>query len=241
MRSAPDVIVAQGNTAIEAPGRRSRAPTPIVGTEFVDPEGSGLVESLAKPGGQVTGFASIGPTTGETWLRLLKEALPGVTQVAVVMHPDIPAHVEFTRTIKAASQASGLTVTSSRVRTGSDVESAVARLAGASNCMIVLSYPVRLVDLDLIVAAAARHRVPAVYAERLMAKRGGLMSYNEDPDDLYRRVAAYVDRILKGAKPGELPIEGPAKFELAVNLKTAKALGMTIPQSTLKKANSVIE
>jgi ABC-type uncharacterized transport system substrate-binding protein len=207
-----------------------------------DSVGSGFVASLAHPGGNITGFHNFEPALGGKWLELLKEIAPGVRRAAVVHVPDIAANVAFLHVVEAASTSFGMTVTAAGVRDAADIERVLTELAREPNGgLIVTPSPLTATRRDLIIAAAARLGLPAIYPFRFYAASGGLVSYGIDQMETVREAASYVDRILRGANPGELPVQLPTKYQLVINLKTAKALGLTIPESFLLRADEVIE
>jgi putative tryptophan/tyrosine transport system substrate-binding protein len=238
---APDVIFVSTNPVVSAVMQAT--PTiPIVFTWVSDSVGSGYVASLAHPNGHITGFHNFEPAFGGKWLELLKEIAPGVRRVAVVHVPEITANAAFVRVIEAASTALGMTVTAAGVRNDADIESILTAFAQEPNGgLIVTPSPLTATKRELIIATAARVGLPAIYSFRFYAAGGGLVSYGSDQTELVRGAASYVDRILRGANPGELPVQLPTKFQLVVNLKTARALGLTIPESFLLRADEVIE
>ncbi len=239
--SAPDVILANGAAVIAALQRQTRT-IPIVFAQVVDPVNSGFVESLARPGGNITGFASLDYGFSAKWLEMLKAVAPRVTRVGVLRDPTIPAASGQLGAILAVASSFGVEVTALDIRDPAAIESALETLSRAPNGgLIVLATPFATVHLQLIVALAAQHRLPAIYPYRYFATGGGLISYGIDNSDLWRRAASYVDRILKGAKPADLPVQAPTKFELILNLKTARALGLDIPATLLARADEVIE
>jgi putative ABC transport system substrate-binding protein len=238
---APDVILAPGSAAVGALLQETRA-VPIVFVHVVDPVGAGYVASLARPGGNATGFLQFEYGISGKWLELLKQIAPGVTRAAVLRDPALTSGIGQFGAIQSAAPAIGLEVTPVNVRDFGEIERAVTTFARSLNGgLIVTGGPLQTVHRDLIVALAARHKLPAVYFERYFVMGGGLISYGPDLVDQYRRAAGYVDRILKGEKPADLPVQAPTKFELVINLKTAKALGFTIPQTLLATADEVIE
>jgi len=238
---APDVILASGTLSV-APLQRSSRTLPIVFVGVVDPIGGGIVDSLARPGGNATGFLVFEYSLGGKWLDLLRQVAPSVTRVAVLRDPDIPSGTAMFGVIQSAAQSVGLEVRPVGMRDAGEIERAVADFARPANGGLIVTIGASVsVHRDLIVTLAARHKLPAVYAYRFMVAAGGLMSYSPDQVDEFRRAAGYVDRILKGEKPGELPVQAPTKYELVINLKTAKALGLTIPQALLAAADQVIE
>jgi putative ABC transport system substrate-binding protein len=216
---------------------------PIVFVTTIDPVGGGWVESLSRPGTNATGFASFEFSMSGKWLELLKEIAPGVKRVAVIRDPSVPAGSGGLAAIQTVAPSLGVEVTPIGVREAGEIEHAIAAFARGSNGGLILVGPTSSVQRhrDLIVALAARHRLPAVYAYRSHVMSGGLISYGLDNLDQYRRAAGYVDRILKGEKPADLPVQAPTKYELVVNLKTAKTLGLEIPTTVLARADEVIE
>ena len=238
---APDVIVATGGATLGFLLESTRS-VPIVFTLVPDPVGSGFVDSLSRPGGNATGFEQFEYGVSGKWLQLLKEIAPGVKRAAIFWDPKLPAGIGQFAIIQSVAPSLGIDVIPIRYRDPSELDRAIAAFASAGNGgLIVTSYPQAVVQRDLIAAAAARHKLPAVYSTKDFVVSGGLMSYAADFIDQYRRAAAYVDRILKGEKPADLPVQTPNKYELVVNLKTAKALGLSIPASLLASADEVIE
>jgi len=239
---APDVVLASSGSIVGAFQQASRT-VPIVFVTTIDPVGGGWVESLSRPGTNATGFASFEFSMSGKWLELLKEIAPGVKRVAVIRDPLVPAGSGGLAAIQTVAPSLGVELTPVGVRDAGEIERAIAAFARGSNGGLILVGPTSSVQphRDLIVALAARHRLPAVYANRLFVTGGGLISYAPDSIDQYRRAAGYVDRILKGEKPADLPVQAPTKFELVINLKTAKALGLDIPTTVLARADEVIE
>jgi putative ABC transport system substrate-binding protein len=238
---APDVIFVSTNPAVSALMRVTRT-IPIVFTWVSDSVGSGYVASLAHPGGNITGFHNFEPALGGKWLELLKEIAPGVRRAAVVHVPEIAANVAFIRVAEAASTSLGMTVTAAGVRDAADIERVLTEFAREPNGgLIVTPSPLTATRRDPIIAVAARLGLPTIYSFRFYAASGGLASYGIDQLETVREAASYVDRILRGANPGELPVQLPTKYQLVVNLKTAKTLGLTIPESFLLRADEVIE
>jgi putative ABC transport system substrate-binding protein len=238
---APDVIFVTTNPVVSALTQATRT-IPIVFTWVSDSVGSGYVASLAHPGGNVTGFHNFEPAMGGKWLGVLKQIAPRVRRAAVVHVPEIAANVAFIRVAEAASTSLGMTVTAAGVRDAADIERVLTEFAREPNGgLIVTPSPLTATKRDLIIAVAARLGLPAIYSFRFYVASGGLVSYGIDQLETVREVASYVDRILRGAKPGELPVQLPTKFQLVVNLKTAKTLGLTIPESFLLFADEVIE
>lgn len=238
---APDVIFVTTNPVVSALTQATRT-IPIVFTWVSDSVGSGYVASLAHPGGNITGFHNFEPAMGGKWLGVLKQIAPRVRRAAVVHVPEIAANVAFIRVAEAASTSLGMTVTAAGVRDAADIERVLTEFAREPNGgLIVTPSPLTATKRDLIIAVAARLGLPAIYSFRFYVASGGLVSYGIDQLETVREVASYVDRILRGAKPGELPVQLPTKFQLVVNLKTAKTLGLTIPESFLLFADEVIE
>jgi len=235
---APDVILASGTSTAGVLQRATRT-VPIVLVNVADPVGAGFVESLARPGGNITGFLNYEYGLASKWLELLKQIAPGVTRVAVMRDPGISAG---TGQFGAIAPSFGVELTPVNVRDAGEIERAVAAFARSSNGgLIVTGSALTTFHRDLIVSLAARHRLPAVYPRRLFVTSGGLISYGADLVEPHRRAAGYVDRILRGDKPADLPVQAPTKYELVINLKTAKALGLDIPASVLARADEVIE
>jgi putative tryptophan/tyrosine transport system substrate-binding protein len=234
------VILANPAAALKALQRETRT-IPIVFAQIGDPVGQGFVASLAQPGGNTTGFATSGFALGTKWLELIKEIAPGVGRVSVIYDPTNPNWAGYVREIESGAPSFGVQVSRSAVRDAAAIEQAMEPLAGEPQgaLIVVPGAPTPTVHRDLIIALASRHRLPAVY--RLFVVSGGLACYGVDTRDIYRRAAGYVDRILKGTKPADLPVEQASKFELVINLKTAKALGLTIPTTLLARADEVIE
>ena len=238
---APDVIVASPNLAVAALSRLTRT-IPIVMPLVGDPVGSGFVTNLARPGGNITGFNDFEPAMAGKWLQLLKEIAPRVSRVAVFVQPETTTSAAMWRAVEGSGPSLSIEVNSAAVHDASEIEHAITTFAAQANGgLIVLPGPVGTGHRDLIIALAARHRLPAIYPFRYFAAAGGLISYGPDSFDLFRRTALYVDRILKGEKPGDLPVQNPTKFEFVINMKTANALGLTVPQSLLVAADEVIE
>jgi ABC-type uncharacterized transport system substrate-binding protein len=236
-----DVIVAQGNPALVAL-KQTTPTTPIVMAQVGDPVGSGFVASLARPGGNVTGLSNMAEGVSHKWVELLKEVSPRATRLAVLWDSRITAHLGMWREIQVAAQALGMTAQTWEARGPDEIERAFPAMGPEKiGGVIILPHPVAGQNRRLIVELAAKHRLPAIYPFREFAEAGCLMSYGASNTDLYRRAADYVDKILKGARPADLPVEQPTKFELIINRKTAKALGLTIPQSLWARADEVIE
>ncbi|MGE5156839.1 MAG: ABC transporter substrate-binding protein [Gemmatimonas sp.] len=238
---APDVILAAG-TATVAPLLQTTRSVPIVFTIVPDPVGAGFVESLARPGGNMTGFTTFEYSIGAKWLELLKQIVPDVTRAAVLRDPAIASGMAQWGAIQTAAPSVGVEVSPINMRDVGEIERGVAAFARSPNGgLIVTGSALAVVHRDLIVTLAARHRLPAFYYARFFVTAGGLVSYGPDFLDQYRLAAGYVDRILKGEKPANLPVQAPTKYELVINLKTAKALGITLPPTLLARADEVIE
>jgi ABC-type uncharacterized transport system substrate-binding protein len=238
---SPNLIVVWANPAV-AILRKATQNLPIVFVTVSDPVGSGFVTNLARPGGNITGFENFQTPIGGKWLEVLKDVAPEVRRIAFVHSPDIAAHVAFMRTAQTASMARGMTVISAGVRSAAEIESAVTAFAQEPNGgLIIAPSPFNTVNQDLIIALAARLHLPAIYPFRYFAVNGGLASYGFDTVEQHRRAASYVDRILKGEKPGDLPVQAPTKYDLVINLKTAKALGLTVSREVQLSADEVID
>jgi putative ABC transport system substrate-binding protein len=240
-QSAPDVIFAQGTPATTAL-RRGTGTTPIVFVHVTDPISAGLVPSLARPGGNVTGFTNYELTMGVKWLELLKEVSPGMARVAVLHNPDNRPQSAQVREIEAEASKFAVQVSAAPVRRRADIEPAIDEFArGASGGLVIINDFILTPHHELIAMLAARHRLPSIANLSVNAASGALMSYAVNSSDLFRRAATYIDRILKGAKPADLPVQAPTKYELVINLKTAKALGLEVPPTLLARADEVIE
>jgi putative tryptophan/tyrosine transport system substrate-binding protein len=239
--AAPDAILA--NTAPVVAGLQQRTRTiPIVFVQVLDPVSSGFVDSLARPGGNITGFSSYDFGLGAKWLELLKDVAPGVTRVGVLRDPSIRGGSGLLGAMQAVASAFKVELVAIDVREAAAIERGVAAFAqGSDRGLIIAANPGAIVHLDLIVALAARNRLPAVYPYRFFATRGGLISYGSDNLDEWRKAATYMDRILKGESPAVLPVQQLTRYELVINLKTAKALGLTVPETLLARADEVIE
>ena len=238
---APDVVLASGTSTV-GPLMGATGTLPIVFAGVADPIGAGFVDSMARPGGNTTGFISFEYGLSGKWLELLKQIAPGVTRVAVLRDPDISGGTGQFGAIQSVAPSLGVEAIPVNVRDAGEIERAVAAFARGSNGgLIVTASGLAIVHRELIVTLAARHKLPAVYYYRFFVTAGGLVSYGPDPHDQYRRAAGYVDRILKGEKPADLPVQAPTKLELVINLKTAKTLGLDFPQSVLARADEVIE
>jgi putative tryptophan/tyrosine transport system substrate-binding protein len=238
---APDVIFASGSAAVE-PLRRATRTVPIVFVLIPDPVGAGFVDSLARPGGNVTGFANFDYSIGAKWLALLKEIAPNTARAAVLRDPALRAGIGQWGAIQSVSSSVAIEVSPISLADAGEMQSALTAFARGSNGgLIVTGSALAVVRRDLIIALAARYRLPAVYYERYFVSAGGLISYGPDNVEQFRSAAAYVDRILKGEKPTDLPVQTATKYELGINLKTAKALGLDVPPSLLARADEVIE
>jgi ABC-type uncharacterized transport system substrate-binding protein len=238
---APDVILAPGSFAMGPLLQASRS-VPIVFVHVPDPVGAGFVESLARPGGNATGFILFEYATSAKWLELLKQIAPGLTRVAVFRDPTLTSGTGQFAAIQALAPSLGVEVSPVNVRDAGEIERAIAAFARSSNGGLILTgSALSQVHRQTIVALAARHKLPAIYYERFVVAEGGLMSYGPRLVDQFQRAAGYVDRILKGEKPADLPVQTPTKYELVVNLKTAKTLGLEVPPSLLARADEVIE
>ena len=236
-----DVIVAVGDPAIDA-ARHATSTIPIVMVASDDPVGSGLVASLARPGGNLTGLSALSPELSGKRLELLREAIPGASRVAVLVNPADPAKAFDVRDIQTTAQALGVQLQTMEVRGPDEFEGAFAAMTREhAEALLVLGDPLTLTYRIRIVDLVAKSRLPAMYDLREFVEAGGLMAYGPSLPDLFKRAAYYVDRILKGARPGDLPVEQPVKFELVINLKTTKTLGLSLPPSLLFQANEVIQ
>jgi putative ABC transport system substrate-binding protein len=238
---APDVVFASGIPAA-TPLLQATRTVPIVFAQVVDPVGAGLVASLARPGGNATGFTSPEYGFAGKWVELIKEIAPGVTRVAVLRDATSSSGIGYMGAVRLAASSFGMELTPVGITDAGEIERGVTAFGRASNgALIVTGNTLTMVHRELIITLAARHRLPAVYALPLFANDGGLISYGPDSIDPYRRAAGYVDRILKGEKPADLPVQQPTKFELIINLRTAKALGLEVPPTVLARADEVIE
>jgi ABC-type uncharacterized transport system substrate-binding protein len=238
---APDVIVATGGATMTYVLQATRT-VPIVFVIVPDPVGSGFVKSLSRPGGNATGFMQFEYSLSGKWLELLKQIAPGVTRAAVLWDPSVPAGIGQFAIIQSVAPSLGVDVFPIKALDADGIERDVAEFAQTANGgLIVTATPSTVIHRELIAALAVRHKLPAVYSARDFVASGGLASYGTDFLDQYRRAAEYVDRILKGAKPADLPVQAPTKYELVINLKTARALGLTVPDTLLARADEVIE
>jgi putative tryptophan/tyrosine transport system substrate-binding protein len=241
VRQNPEVILSHGTETSRIMQQHTSA-IPIVFTTVTDPVGSGLVESLARPGRNTTGFTNFEFSMAGKWLELLKEVAPAVKNIAILFNPDNAAMPGQLRAIAFGAPALGLQVTEAKVRDRGDIERALNALAQTPNAgFIVLPENLVITNRELIVGMAAHHGLPSVFSDRFNIKNGGLLSYGADTDDLYRRAASYIDRILRGEKPSDLPVQQPTKFELVINLNTARALGLEVAPTLLARADEVIE
>jgi putative ABC transport system substrate-binding protein len=242
LKLAPDVILANGSPALPA-ARQLTDVVPIVFTVVNEPVAMGFVASLARPGGNVTGFSNLEPTVGAKWLELLKEIAPRVKRAAIMFNPEAnPSAVLFSQAAAAAAQKLAVEVVAAPVHEPADIEAAITMLGrepGGGVIFPTVNFTSR--HRDLIFKLTSRHRLPAIYARRFFADEDGLLSYGPDAVDQFRRAAGYVDRILRGEKPADLPVQQPTRFELVINLKTAKALGLDVPPMLLARADEVIE
>jgi len=237
----PDVIFVSTNPVVTAVLRATHT-IPLVFTWVSDSVGSGYVASVAHPGGNITGFHNYEPALGGKWLEVLKEVAPSVRRVGVVHVPEIAANVAFIKVAQAASASLGVTVTALGVRDAADINRVLSDFAREPNGgLIVTPSPLTATRRDVIIATAARLKLPSIYTFRFYAASGGLVSYGIDQLETVREAASYVDRILRGANPGDLPVQLPTKYQLVVNFKTAKALGLALPESFLQRADEVIE
>ena len=238
---SPDVAVTFTNFALELL-KPIAGNVPIVFSGVGDPVGSGFVASLPRPGGNITGFASHEPSMGGKWLEVLKETAPHVTRALAIMHPETHSHQAMWRSMEEAAPRLGIEVTAGRAHDAAEIERVIASFAQKPNGgLIALPHALTVFNASVIIALARRYRMPDIHALAEAAAAGGLVSYGINWDDQFRRVAEYVDRILKGTKPSDLPVQNPTRFKLVVNLKTAKALGLTITPTILARADEVIE
>jgi len=237
----PDVIFANATQAVAALQQATRS-VPIVFANVADPVSGGFVASLAKPAGNITGFTNFDYGMGAKWVELLKEIAPYVTHVGVIRDPGVTVSIGQLAAVQTAARSFGLEVSPLGGRDARDIEQTVTAFAGGSNRgLIAVATPLNADNRNLIISLAARHRFPAVYPFRFWVTDGGLISYGNDPIDQNRQAAGYVDRILRGEKPADLPVQSATKYELAINLKTAKALGLTVPPSLLSRADEILE
>ena len=238
---APDVILASAGLTVRALQQATRN-VPIVFAQVIDAVGAGFVASLARPGGNTTGFTLFEYGISGKWLELLKQIAPGVTRAAVLRDPTNPTVIGQFGAIQSVAPSLGMELSPVGVRDPDEIERAITAFArGANDGMVVLSSGLTIIHRHLIIRLSARYRLPTVYPYRFFVTEGGLISYGPDLIEQYRRAAGYVDRILKGEKPADLPVQAPTKYELVINLKTAKALGLEIPPTLLARADEVIE
>jgi putative tryptophan/tyrosine transport system substrate-binding protein len=242
IRLAPSVIVTHTNQVTEIV-RRETDSIPIVFASLGDPVGSGLVASLNRPGGNVTGFPVFVNEMGSKWLELLREIAPQVNRVGFLFHPDAAPHIGLLKAAEAAAPSLNFRIIPIPIRDAVEIERGIpaAAINREIGGLLTASHAVTYSNRNLIIDLAARHRLPTIFGDRLFSASGGLLSYGSNIPELFRGAASYVDLILKGAKPGGLPVQMPTKFELVINLKTAKALGLTIPPTLLIRADEVIE
>jgi putative ABC transport system substrate-binding protein len=239
---APDVILAGTGTATVAPLLQATRTVPIVFAVVIDPVGAGFVDSLARPGGNATGFTVFEYGMSGKWLELLKQIAPAVTRAAVLRDPTIASGIGQFAAVQTVAPSLGVDLSAVDVRDAGEIERAVTAFARSSNGgLIVTASALATYHRDLLIALAARLQLPAVYPYRFFVTVGGLISYGPNFVEQYRQAAGYVDRILKGEKPAELPVQGATKYELAINLKTAKGIGLTVPPAVLARAGEVIE
>jgi putative ABC transport system substrate-binding protein len=237
----PDVAMAFSNPAL-AILMPVAGDIPIVFVGVGDPVGSRFVASLARPGGNITGFASHAPSMGGKWLEVLKEAAPHVTQTLVIMHVETEVHRAFWESIQDAARRLAIETTAGRVQNGAEIAAVIASFSQNPNAgLVALPHALTIFNAPMIIALAQQYRVPCIYAQAEAVALGGLISYGLSWNDQFRRVADYVDRVLKGTKPADLPVQEPTKYQLAVNLRTAKTLGFEIPPMLLARADEVIE
>jgi putative ABC transport system substrate-binding protein len=238
---APDVILAVGSTGVAVMLKATRT-IPIVFVIVPDPVGAGFVERLSRPGGNATGFMFFEYNLSGKWLELLKQVAPSVTRAAVLRDPTFVAGIGQFAVIQAVAPSVGIEVSPIDLHEPNQIERAIATFAQSPNGGIILAASaIGATNVNLVITAAARHKLPAVYTNRTFVAAGGLISYGPNIADQFRSAAGYVDRILRGEKPGDLPVQAPTKYELAINLKTAKALGLSVPQSLLGRADELIE
>jgi len=237
----PDVILVEGVPSVAALLRQTRT-VPIVMSNGSDPIAAGLVSNLAKPGGNFTGFINFEFALAGKWLEALKEIAPQLLRVTIIYNPENPTWPGQLRAIEAVAPAAGVQLRLAGVHDAAEIGRAIDAIDGGPNDgLMIMPVVVNSVNRELIIALAAKHRAPTVYPYAYFVRSGGLLSYGIDVTDLYRRAASYVDRILKGEKPADLPVQNPTKYELAINLKTAKALGLNAPATLLARADEVIE
>jgi ABC-type uncharacterized transport system substrate-binding protein len=237
----PEVLLAPGSSTV-GPLLQATSTMPIVFVHLLDPVGSGFVASLARPGGNATGFSQFEFGMSTKWVELLKEIAPSVSRAALLRDPMLTSGIGQFGAVQGAASSIGIELTPVGVRDPGEMERAIAAFARSPNgSLIVTANPLAVVHRELIVGLAAHHKIPAIYFERFFVAAGGLISYGPDLLDQYRRAAGYVDRILKGEKPADLPVQAPTKYELVINLKTARTLGLTVPDAVLTRADEVVE
>ncbi len=238
---SPEVVLASSTPAVSAMQKATRT-IPVIFTQVVDPVGAGLVASLSRPGGNTTGFTVFDYEIGAKWLELLKEIAPNLTRVGVIRDPSATASVGQFAVIEFAARLARVDISALGGQDGEDIERTVGEFArGADRGLVSVASPLINNNSSLIISLAARHRLPATYPFRSFVAEGGLICYGPDAIDMHRQAAGYVNRLLKGEKPSDLPVQAPTKFELVINLKTAKALALAMPPSLLSRANEVIE
>jgi putative ABC transport system substrate-binding protein len=239
VQSAPDAIVATSDPVL-AQLHRLTSTIPVIFTQTSEPVESGIVASLARPGGNMTGFQNFEPAIGGKWLELLKEIAPDVKNAGALFTRDAAAHAAFLQSAQSVAPSLGMTVTSVDIQ--HELERAIADYAGQPDCgLLVFPHPRTIANRGSINALMVRHRMPAIYSYQYFASDGGLISYGPDQLDQWRGAATYLDRILKGEKPAELPVQTPTRYQLVINLKTAKAIGLTVPSGLIARADEVIE
>ncbi|MGA7209570.1 MAG: ABC transporter substrate-binding protein [Pseudolabrys sp.] len=237
---APDVIMTVGSLTM-GPMQQATQTIPIVFVNLADPVGAGFVQSLARPGGNATGFTNYEYSMSGKWVELLKQIAPNVKRVAILRDPTSAAGIGQFSAIQSAAQSLGVNLTPVSVRDAGEIERGVTEFARSDNGGLIVTSGGTAFRRDLIIGLASRHKLPAVYPFRYYAKDGGLITYGPDPRDSVRHAAAYVDRILKGEKPADMPVQAPTKYELIINLKTAQALGLTVSPTLISRADQVVE
>jgi putative ABC transport system substrate-binding protein len=237
---APDVVMTVGSATI-APVQQASGTIPIVFVNLADPVGAGIVQSLARPGGNATGFTNFEYSMSGKWVELLKQIVPQISRMAVLRDPATAAGIGQFSAVQSVAQSLGIEITPLNTRDVAEIERAVAAFARLGKGGLIVTSSGTAFRRDLFIGLASRHKLPAIYPFRYYAEDGGLITYGPDPQDLIRRAASYVDRILKGEKPADMPVQAPTKYDLVINLKTAKALGLTMPPVLLARADEVIE
>jgi putative ABC transport system substrate-binding protein len=236
---SPDLIVVQANPLV-AQFQSQTERIPIVFTAVSDPIAGGFVSNLARPGGNLTGFENFQPEIGGKWLQTLKEIAPSITRVGILLHPETAAHAAFRKVIETIASTLSVKIVPMGIHDGIEIERSLVTLVEQPDSgLIVLPHPILMQNRDLIIVLAARHRLPAIYPFRYFVTSGGLISYGIDPLEQWRGAADYVDRILKGEQPGNLPVRALDKYELVINLRTAKAIGVNVPASMLARAGVI--